>query len=100
MWRGMTSAPSQLIMREEICGTALEPAVAGTVSADSEYDFGAFNEMTDHLRADRHVILQIGIERDHRFGFSDLREQTSQQCILVVDITRQLERANAFRVRV
>lgn len=68
--------------------------------AHGEDNLDAAVEIVDHLQNDRHVILQVGIERDHRIGFSDLWEQTGQQCVLMSDIARQFESADALRLRV
>jgi len=52
------------------------------------------------LADDRDVVLQVGVERDHGIGFANLREQSRQQRILMTDVARQLEAADAFRVRI
>ena len=75
----------------EIRCAALKAAVSGAPLAHGEDNLGAAVEIVDHLQNDRHVILQVGIERNHRIGFSDLCEQTGQQCILMSDIARQFE---------
>ena len=84
----------------EIRRAALEAAVCGAPLAHGKDNLGAAAEMVDHLCNDRHVVLQVGVERDHSIGFADLRKQPGQQRILMSDITRQFERADALRLRI
>ena len=62
----------------EIGSAPFEPAVGGASLADGEHNLGSAVEMFDHLCDDRHIVLQVGIERNHSIGFADLREQSSQ----------------------
>jgi hypothetical protein len=70
----------------EISAGSLEPAVAGSFPPDGENNFGAADKILDHPRDDRHVVLQVRVKRNDCIGFSDLREQSGQQRILVSDI--------------
>jgi len=53
----------------------------------------------DHFSDDGHIILQVSIEGNYGIDFADLSKQPRQQRILMADIARQLEAADAFRVR-
>ena len=55
-----------------------------------------FREMIDHLRDDGHVVLQIRVKRDHRIGFADLSEQTSQQRVLMPTLRDNLSPRTRF----
>ena len=83
----------------EVRGAALEAAVCAATLAHGEDNLGAVGEAVDHLCNDRHIVLQVGVERDHRIGFADLADQARQQCILMSDIARQFEATDAFRLR-
>ena len=62
----------------KIGSAPFKPAVTGAFFADGEYDFGSAGKMFDHISDDRHIVLQVGIERNHSVGFANLREQSRQ----------------------
>jgi hypothetical protein len=72
----------------QVRGAALEAAVGAAPLTHGEDNLGAVVEAVDHLCNDRHIVLQVGVERDYSIGFADLADQASQQCILVSDIAR------------